>query len=107
MYFADIAPSLVGQTTDGVLNVQFVLSHNGRSRRAQQLVVVQQRTGNRVFYRHQSDNGRVALDVLKHLLKRGATDYLQLLALKLLMGRNVVKRPQNALYGYSFHLLSL
>ena len=97
-------PRVFGQTADAVLNVELVLTHDRRSRVAQQLIVVEQRASDGVFDGRQSDDRRVALDLLIHLLKRRAADELHLLAAEVLSGRNVVERPQFALYCNSFHL---
>ena len=84
-----------------------MLAHHGGVALAQQLIVVKQAARYGVLDGANADNGRVALDVLKHLLEGGATDKLYLLALEILMGGDVVERPQLALYCYSLHCVVL
>ena len=99
------APVVVGQAADAVLDVELVLAHHGGAALAEQLVVVQQAAGDGVLDGANADDGRVALDIFEHLLEGGAANQLYLLTLEILMGGNVVKRPQLSLYGYSLHFL--
>jgi hypothetical protein len=50
-----------------------------------------------------ANHRRVLVDAFVNLLKRLAAEQLQLLALEILVGGDVVKRAYLALYGYSFH----
>ena len=103
MHLADGVPRVFWQTANAMRDVQFVFTHHGSARVAQQFVVVQQATGNGILDGCHANDCRVALDVLKHLLKSGTADELQLVAFEILPGRNVVKRPQESLYCNSFH----
>jgi hypothetical protein len=80
-----------------------MLTHNGGSAVAQQLVVVQQRAGDSVLDGGHANDGGVLTNVVVDLFKRLAADELQLLASKILVGSDVVKRPRLALYSYSLH----
>ena len=99
------SPVVLGQTADAVAYVQFMLSHDRRSRLLQQFVVVQQAPRDGVLYRHHAYGGGVALDVLEHLLECGAADELYLLSLEILMGGDIVEGAQQSLYCYSFHII--
>jgi hypothetical protein len=107
MYFCDGVPVVFGQATDAVSDVQLMLAHHGGATVAQQLVVVKQAACNGILNGRHANDRRVLGNALVDLLKRLATDELQLLTLKILMGGNVVKRPYLALYCYSLHLLIL
>jgi hypothetical protein len=65
---------------------------------------VQQRACYSVLDSQHADGCRVLLDRLKHLLEGGATYQLYLLILEKQMCCNVVKRPYQSLYRYSFHI---
>jgi hypothetical protein len=81
-----------------------MLSHYRGAAVAQQLIVVQQRSGNGILNGGHAYDGWILLYAGIHLLE-GLTAYqLQLLALEILMGCNVVKRPYLSLYGYSLHI---
>ena len=103
MHFLEGAPVVLGQTADAVLDVEPVLPHHGGAALPEQLVVVEQTARDGVLDGGDSDDGRVALDVLEHLLEGGATDQLDLLSLEILMGGDVMERPQLSLYCYSLH----
>ena len=53
---------------------------------------------------HHAYHRRVLLHVAEHLLKRRAADQLYLLTLEIQVCRNVVERPYQSLYRYSFHI---
>lgn len=72
---------------------------------AQQLVVVQQRTRNGVLDGCHAYHGGVLTHALEHLFEGVAANQLQLFALEILVGCDVVKRPCDALYRYSLHTL--
>ena len=103
--FGDGVPVVIGQTADAMRDVQLVLTYDGGARVAQQFIVVEQAAGNSVFNGGHADAGGVALDILEHLFEGGAADELYLLALEILMGGDVVERPEFSLYGYSLHIL--
>ena len=105
VYLADGAPVVAGQTADAMGDVQLMLAHNGGARIAQQLVVVQQRTGYGVLNGRHAYHRGVLLQALKHLLKRGAALQLYLLALEVEVGGYVVKRARQSLYRYSLHTI--
>ena len=67
-------PVVGRQTADAVLDVEFVLTHHGGSALPEQLVVVEQTSGDGVLDGADADDGRISLDVLKHLLEGSATD---------------------------------
>ena len=85
-------------------DVQLMLAHDGGARVAQQLVVMQQRTSNRILDGQHSDACRVFLHLCKHLFKGTAAYQLYLLTLKVEVGGNVVERPYQTLYRYSLHI---
>ena len=97
------APVVIRQTADAVLNVQLVLAHHGGTALSEQLVVVEQASCYGIFDGADADHRRVSLDVLEHLLEGGAANQLNLFALKILMGSDVVERSQLSLYCYSLH----
>ena len=105
VHLGDGVPRVVGQTTDAMGDVQFVLANHRCARIAQQFVVVEQRTGNGVLDGGHSDDRRVLLDGLVDLLERRTTDELQLVVLEILVGGYVVETSDLALYGYSFHIV--
>jgi hypothetical protein len=107
VHLGDGVPVVLWQTADAMGDMQFVLAYNGRPRVAQQLIVVQQTSGNGILYGQHTDGGRVLLDALKDLFEGGAADELHLLALEIEVRRNVVKRPRLSLNGYSLHLFIL
>ena len=102
--FLQSGPIIIRQTADAMFDVQLMLSHHRCPRLAQQVVVVQQRTGNGVLDSKHCYGCGIALHILKHLLERLAADELYLLTVEILMSCNVVKRPQFSLYSYSLHL---
>ncbi len=85
------APVVIRQTADAVLDVELVLAHHGGSALPEQLVVVEQTARYGILDGADADDGRIALDVLEHLLEGGATNQLYLLALEILMGSDVVE----------------
>ena len=91
MYLGNGVPVILRQTADAVGDVQLVLADDGSTRVAQQLVVMQQRARNSVFYRQHADGRRVLLDRSKDLLERRAADQLYLLTLEVQVCCNVVK----------------
>ena len=68
------APVVGRQAANAVLDVELVLSHHGGSALPEQLVVVEQTAGDGVLDGADADDGRISLDVLKHLLEGSATD---------------------------------
>ena len=96
-------PVVIWQTADAVLNVQLVLAHHGGSTLSEQFVVVKQTARYGILDGADANHRRVSLDILEHLLEGGAANQLNLFALKILMGSDVVKRPQLSLYCYSLH----
>ena len=107
VYLGDGLPRVVGQTADAMGDVELMLDYDGGARVAQQLVVVEQATGDGVLDGGHCNHGRVLANALVNLFKRLAAEQLQLLALEVLVGGDVVKRTDLALYGYSFHNLCL
>ena len=98
-------PVVLGQTHDAVFDVQFVFAHNGHAAFAQQVVVVQQASGNGVLNGHQSETRIVVAHFLEYLLEGVAADELHFVVAEVLVGRNVVERAADALYRNLFHSL--
>jgi hypothetical protein len=65
---------------------------------------VEQTSSNGILDGCHTDASRVALDVLKHLLKSGTANQLYLFTFEILMCCDVVERSELSLYGYSFHI---
>jgi hypothetical protein len=107
VHLGDGLPRVVGQTADAVCDVKFMLSYHCGAAFAQQLIVVQQRAGNGILYGSHGNHCGILTQLLVDLFEGLAADELQLLALKILVGGNVVKRPYLALYGHSLHLLGV
>ena len=107
VHLSNRRPVVVGQTADAMLDVKLMLAHHSSTRIAQQLIVVQQTSGYRIFYRRHAYHGRVASHILVHLLEGGTANKLYLLAFEVLMGGDVVKRAVEALYSYSLHCIKL
>ena len=96
-------PVVVGQTADGMLDVQTVFAHDGSTRRAQQFIIMQQRAGYRVLNGEKANHGGVTSDILEYLFEGRAADDLQLFSFEILMCRYIMKRPDYSLYCYSLH----
>ena len=101
--FGDSVPVILGQTHDAVLNVQFVVPHDGHAALAQQFVVVEQAAGNGVFNRHEPQPGIVVAHLSEYLLERIAANQFHLILGKVLMGGNIVERAPDALNRYLLH----
>jgi hypothetical protein len=82
-----------------------MFTYHRRARVAQQLIVMQQRTRNRVLYGQHTDGSRILLDTLEHLFEGGTADELYLFSLEIQVRRNVVERPRQSLYGNPLHIL--
>jgi len=91
MNLGDCRPIIIGQTTDAMLYVEFMLTHHRGTRLAQQLVVVQQTSGYRILYCRHAYHGRIATHILVYLLEGGTTDELYLFATEVLMGGDIVE----------------
>ena len=87
-----------------MLYMKFMLSHHRCTRGAQQLIIMKQAAGYRVFYRKHTYDGRIMLHFREHFFKGGTAYQLYLLVLEILMHRNVMERAVHSLYRYSFHL---
>jgi hypothetical protein len=72
--FGNRIPIIVGQTADAMRDMQLMLSDDGGARVAQQLVVMQQRTGNRILDSKHTYRSGVLLDAGKHLFESRTTD---------------------------------
>ena len=105
VHLGDGFPRVFGQTADAMLDVELMLAHDGCAGVAQQLVVAEQRSRNGILDGSHANDRRVTLDLLVDLLEGGTADNLYLLVLEILMGRDVVERPQFALYCYPFHIV--
>jgi len=91
MHFMDCRPVVFGQATDRVLYVQLMLADYRYARLAQQLIVVQQAACYRVLDGHHAYDCRIGLYGTEDILECGAADELNLLAVEILSGRNVVE----------------
>ena len=100
----DIGKFLSWQSADAVGYVGLVLTHYRHARLTEQFIVVEQRTGYGILYRHDTDDRGVVLHMLEHLLESGAADYLHLFTLEIMVCRNVVETSHLTLYCYSLHL---
>ena len=97
-------PVIIGQSADAVLYMESVLAYYCRSPLAQKLIVVEQTARYGILDGYDADDCRIAINVFEHLLEGGAAYQLYLLALKILVGGNVVEGALKALYGYSLHI---
>ena len=105
VHLGDGFPRVFGQTADAMLDVELMLTNNSCARVAKQLVVAEQRARNGILDGSHTNDRRVTLDLLVDLLEGRTADNLYLLVLEILMGRDVVERPQFALYCYPFHIV--
>ena len=69
VYLLDGVPVVVRQAADAVGDVQLVLADDGGARVAQQLVVMQQATGNGILDGQHTDAGGVLAHAVKHLFE--------------------------------------
>jgi hypothetical protein len=90
-----------------VSDVQFVLSHNGCTTLAQQLVVMKQGTCNGILNSSHTNHRWVLADAVKHLLERRTTFQLYLLSLEVQVCCDIVERTYQSLYCNPFHILFL
>jgi hypothetical protein len=81
-----------------------MLSDDGRARVAQQLIVVEQTSGDGILDGEHADGRGVLLDAGKDFLESAATDELYLFSLEKQVCCNVVERPDESLNGYSLHI---
>ena len=91
MNLLERTPIILGQTTDTVLDMEFMLSHYGSATLTKQFVIVEQATSNGILDGSDSDDSRVTLDILKHFLKGCTTNQLNLLTLEVFMRSNVME----------------
>ena len=97
-------PIIFWQTVDRVLYVKLMLTHNSGVRVTKQLIVMKETAGNSILYGKHTYCRWVFLYLLEDLLESLAAYQLYLLAFVELMSRNVMERPDNTLYCYSFHI---
>ena len=105
MYLGNGVPVILRQTADAMGDMQLMLTHNGGTTVAQQLIVMQQRTSDSILNGQHANGCRVLLHVTEYLLEGVATDELYLFILEIEVSSNVVERPYQSLYRYSFHLI--
>ena len=98
-------PIVLRQTADAVSNVQLVLAYHRCTAVAQQLVVVQQATSNRILYGQHTYGSGILLYLLEHLFEGAAAYKLYLLSLEVKVCRYIVERPYQSLYCNSLHYL--
>lgn len=91
MNLTDGIPIVVRQTTNGMLDMEFVLAYDGCTRFPQQFVVVKQRAGDGILDGQHAHDGGVALDMRENFLESSATKQLHMLALEVSVSRYVVK----------------
>src|SRR5574344_353120 len=103
MDFGQHLPVIIRKTTDTMFYMQSMFSDDSTSALSQQIIIVQQRSGNGIFYGCQSNDCRVTFNVGKHLFKGSTTNQLYLFPFKILVGCNVMKTSNLSLYRYSFH----
>ena len=82
-----------------------MLTDDGSARVAQQLIVVQQASGNGILYGEHTYHRRIILHVGEDILEGGTADQLYLFTLEKQMCRDIVKRSYQSLYCYSLHIL--
>jgi hypothetical protein len=87
-------------------DVEFVLSYYCGATVAQQLIVVQQTTRNRILDGEHADRRGILLDILKDLFEGRAANKLYLFPLEIQVCRNIVERPDQSLNGNSLHILT-
>ena len=102
--FRNGVPVILRQTADAVGDVEFVLPHYTGTTVAQQFIVMQQTTCNRIFDGKHANGCGILLDVLKDLFEGRAADELYLFSLEIQVCRDIVERPDQSLYGNSLHL---
>ena len=99
-------PIVLGQTTDAVGDVQFVLTYYRCAAIAQQFIIVQQTTSNRILNcQHTYDSG-ILLYLLEHLFESATTNKLYLFPFEIKVCRYIVERPYQSLYCNSLHYIS-
>ena len=91
VHLCELVKRLSGQRTYTVADMGFMLSHYGHTRLSEQFIVMKQRTGYGILYGHNTYDRRVLLHILKHLLKGGTTDNLQLVTLEAVSRRYIVE----------------
>ena len=98
----DVGPVFARQAHDAVFDVQFVFADDGGTALPQQFIVVEQTARNGVLDGHQCQAVVVFFHGGKEVFKGVTPHHFEFLALKILMGGNIVKRPPYALNCY-FH----
>ena len=101
--FGQCAPVFAGQAHNAVADTQFVFAYDGGSAITKQFIVMEQATRNGIFDCHHSEDAVVLLHFGKHFFECVATNQFNGFILKVFVGRNVVIRAQDSLYGYFFH----
>ena len=92
VYFRDVVPILVGQANKAMRDAQFVFAYNLCAALAQEFIVVQQASCNRIFYCQHAYGLTVLFDSSKYLLEAGAADKLYFFSFEVFMCGNVVIR---------------
>ena len=85
-----------------MFNVQFLFSYNKTATFAQKIVILQQTTGDGVFYGNNSQKRFVAFYSFKNIFKCFAGNNLNFFSLKILTRCNFVKCSTDTLNGNSF-----
>ena len=92
VYFRDVVPILVGQANKAMRDAQFVFAYNLCAALAQEFIVVQQASCNRIFYCQHAYGLTVLFDSSKYVLEAGAADKLYFFSFEVLVCGNVVIR---------------
>ena len=103
VHFHDVVPTFVGQAHQAVGDSQFVLADDHRAAVAEQFVVVEETSGNRVLDSHHAQHVGVGGHLGEHILKCVAADDLKLIACEILVGGDVVETAYNSLDCDSFY----
>ena len=98
VHLDDVGGAVLGEAEQAVLDVQLVLADDAHAALAQEFVVVEQAARDSIFDGHEAEYGTVCLHGAKEGLECVATDELQRLAFKVLVGGDVVEGTADALY---------
>ena len=98
VHLDDAGGVVLGEAEQAMLDVQLVLADDAHAALAQEFVVVEQAARDGIFDGHEAEYGTVCLHGAKEGLECVATDELQRLAFKVLVGGDVVEGTADALY---------
>ena len=102
-HLLDLIDCLPGQGAEHVRDADLLLAYDAQVRAAQQLVVLEQRAGNRVLDGGNAEQRTVAVEGREERLEALARHDGDGLRAEEFAGGRLVEAPCNALYGYLFH----